>query len=74
MVYFQRGCMWKGPVSDGRILDCRLYPPLLGRLTLADPREETRLDDILVWEVPAGSRVTPTAYPTRWSSYGTGWH
>ncbi|MEP6776440.1 MAG: hypothetical protein ABJA50_12665, partial [Chloroflexota bacterium] len=54
VVYFQRGCMWKGSASDGRILDCRLYPPLLGRPALANPDEETRLDDILVWEVPAG--------------------
>jgi 3',5'-cyclic AMP phosphodiesterase CpdA len=53
-VYFQRGCMWKGPASGGQILNCRFYPPLLGRPTIANPGEETRLEDILVWEVPAG--------------------
>ncbi len=64
VVYFQRGCMWKGSASDGRIVDCRFYPPLLGRPTLANPHEETRLDDILVWEVPAGVASEPDSLST----------
>lgn len=52
-VYFQHGCMWKSSAAGSPILNCRFYPPLLGRPDIANPLEETRFTDILVWEVPA---------------------
>jgi hypothetical protein len=55
-VYFERGCMWKGPASDKKILFCRFYPPLLGRPMLVSPQdgEEVHLAGILKWHVPEG--------------------
>lgn len=36
-IYYDRGCLWRGPASDGRILMSALHPPLLGRPALGRP-------------------------------------
>jgi hypothetical protein len=58
-VYFERGCMWKGEASNGAIIYCRFYPPLLGRPLMASSQdgETLRLSGVLKWHLP-GDLVT----------------
>ncbi len=30
-VYFERGCLWKGPATDGKMITGTVHPPLLGK-------------------------------------------
>jgi 3',5'-cyclic AMP phosphodiesterase CpdA len=74
-VYFQRGCMWKSPATRGRLLNCRFYPPLLGRPALSNPTEEIRFTDILVWELPEGmdqaiGSMQPGSLEQVWTTLG----
>ncbi|MEO6457828.1 MAG: metallophosphoesterase, partial [Chloroflexia bacterium] len=52
-VYFQRGCMWKGSASNGTIINCRFYPPLLARPTIISPQdgEDMQLKGLLKWHL-----------------------
>lgn len=52
-VYFERGCMWKGPASADAIIDCRLHPPLLGRPLVVNPDnpQQLRLPAMLRWHL-----------------------
>ena len=53
-VYFERGCMWKGPATNETAVTCRFYPPLLGRPMIVSQREgePLRLAGMLKWHLP----------------------
>lgn len=39
-MFFERGCLWRGPATDGAIITARFEPPLLGKPALIGRRED----------------------------------
>jgi predicted MPP superfamily phosphohydrolase len=42
-IYFERGCMWKGEILNGKVVTCYLRTPQLGKPKLIDPTKPTDL-------------------------------